>query len=103
MKCERYGGAPPLVDGGVCQLANFSTFRLFDLLGSRKVGDLETWRGGAEGARRGGRSGRGFLVYRRGKTASAAVNVGWGVSRVSWSPRRGKARKGRRARRQEGK
>ena len=54
MKCERYGGAPPLVDGGVCQLANFSTFRLFDLLGSRKVGDLETWRGGAEGARRGG-------------------------------------------------
>ena len=44
MKCERYGGAPPLVDGGVCQLANFSTFRLFDLLGSRKVGDLETWR-----------------------------------------------------------
>ena len=41
--------------GGVCQLANFSTFQLFDLLGSRKVGDLETWRGKAstqEGVRK---------------------------------------------------
>ena len=45
-----------------CQLFDFSTFRLFDLLGSRKVGDLETWRGGAEGARRrgGGGAGAGF-------------------------------------------
>ena len=37
--------------GGVCQLFDFPAFRLVDLLGSRKVGEL---------AGRGG-----FLVYRR--------------------------------------
>ena len=34
MKCERYAGAPPLVGGGVCQLANLPTFRLVGKLGS---------------------------------------------------------------------
>ena len=46
---ERYAGAPPLVGGGVCQLANISAFQLFDLLGSRKVGDLAGWCGGGHG------------------------------------------------------
>lgn len=69
MNCHDTRGLPPsLVAGGMCQLANFSTFRLFDLLGSRKVGDLETWRGGA-GCER-----RVAVVYRRGK-ASAQEGV----------------------------
>lgn len=59
MRCERWRGAPLLVGGGGCQLSDFPAFRLVDLLGSRKVGEL---------AGRGG-----FLVYRRGKRASAAV------------------------------
>ena len=33
---------------GACQLANLPTCRLSDLLGSRKVGDLERWRPGVE-------------------------------------------------------
>ena len=46
-----------LVGGGVCQLFEFPAFRLVDLLGSRKVGELAGCGG--------------FLVYRRGKRASA--------------------------------
>ena len=46
-----------LVGGGVCQLFDFPAFRLVDLLGSRKVGELAGCGG--------------FLVYRRGKRASA--------------------------------
>lgn len=41
--------------GCVCQLVDFPAFRLFDFLGSWKVGDLETWRGKAsaqEGVRK---------------------------------------------------
>ena len=55
MRCERWRGAA----GGwwVVVCANFSTFRLVDLLGSRKVGELAGCGG--------------FLVYRRGKRASA--------------------------------
>ena len=48
-----------LVGGGVCQLFDFPAFRLVDLLGSWKVGELAGCGG--------------FLVYRRGKRASAAV------------------------------
>ena len=48
---------PLLVGGGGCQLFDLSAFRLVDLLGSWKVGEL---------AGRGG-----FLVYRRGKRAIA--------------------------------
>ena len=46
-----------LVGGGVCQLFDFPAFRLVDLLGSWKVGELAGCGG--------------FLVYRRGKRASA--------------------------------
>ena len=72
MRCERWRGAPLLVGGGGCQLFDLSAFRLVDLLGSRKVGELAGRGGGG-----GGRSGRGFLVYPGGK-ASAAVVVGDG-------------------------
>ena len=57
MRCERWRGAPLLVGGGGCQLVGLSAFRLVDLLGSRKVGELAGCGG--------------FLVYRRGKRASA--------------------------------
>ena len=59
MRCERWRGAPLLVDGGGCQLVGLSAFRLVDLLGSRKVGEL---------AGRGG-----FLVYPGGKASAAVV------------------------------
>lgn len=39
MKCEHYARGLPRL-WWVVACANFSTFRLFDLLGSRKVGDL---------------------------------------------------------------
>ena len=59
MRCERWRGAPLLVGGGGCQLFDLSAFRLVDLLGSRKVGEL---------AGRGG-----FLVYPGGKASAAVV------------------------------
>ena len=40
----RVGGAGE--GGGVCQLANLSTFRLFDLLGSWRVGEVRGARAG---------------------------------------------------------
>ena len=48
-----------LVGGGVCQLFDLSAFRLVDLLGSWKVGELAGCGG--------------FLVYRRGKASAAVV------------------------------
>lgn len=39
-------GAALLAGSGVCQLANFSAFQLFDLLGSWEVGKLAGWVGG---------------------------------------------------------
>ena len=54
MNSPRYAGAPPsLVVGGVCLLASFSTFQLFDFPAFRLVGKLESWRDRAEGARQG--------------------------------------------------
>ena len=48
-----------VVGGGGCQLVGLSAFRLVDVLGSRKVGEL---------AGRGG-----FLVYPGGKASAAVV------------------------------
>lgn len=62
MNSPRYAGAPPsLVVGGVCLLASFSTFRLFDLSGSWKVGGTGR-RGGTAGDRRGKRTRRARAV-----------------------------------------
>ena len=58
--CGRSGvGGLTALGGGACQLANLSAFRLVDLLGSRKVGEL---------AGRGG-----FLVYPGGVRRARAV------------------------------
>ena len=54
MRCERWRGAPLLVGGGGCQLFDLSAFRLVDLLGSRKVGELA----GRAGRGAGGTGGR---------------------------------------------
>ena len=61
MNSPRYGGGRLSAGAGAgwCQLVDLSAFRLIDLLGSRKVGEL---------AGRGG-----FLVYPGGKASAAVV------------------------------
>ena len=62
-----------MVVGGVCLFASFSTFRLFDLSGSWKVGGTER-RGhgrGSAGVRSGGERGRGLVGMVRGGWSQA--------------------------------
>ena len=79
MRCERWRGAPLLVGGGGCQLFDLSAFRLVDLLGSRKVGELAGRGGGGEGA------GAGFWftpgVRRAQRWLLGMVRGGWSQAR----------------------
>ena len=76
-----------MVVGGVCLFASFSTFRLFDLSGSWKVGGTER-RGhgrGSAGVRSGGERGRGVVGMVRGGWSQARKRrvCSGGFSRVT--------------------